>query len=140
MHAVIIGDITPFSGVALKEKKERGHRAIAEVFAPLRNKDEILSAIQEYEDRKTPEARFAWQVDKLAAALQCRIYDEAGYINPNCQSIDIVRRHNLEMRGYDRLSDSWLEYCIESYNLDENFTSVARDAKNWTTNRKKPIA
>ena len=134
MEEVFIGDITPFSPAEALEKKKEGKQAVARLFKNLGKKDAVIAAIDEYEERKTAEAKFAFQVDKLQAGLQCKQYDLDGYINPNDSNLDIVRRHNLEMRGFSRLSDSWLEYCIEKYGFDENFISVARAAredKNW---------
>jgi len=137
LEEVIIGDVPTFDniyGAEMKELKKRGKDAVIEILSPLAKKDELFAVIKEYDENKTVEARFAKWVDKLDCGLQIKLYDMQGHINPSNADIDIKRRHNLEKRGYTRLSDSWLEYCIEMYGFDENFVELARQARkdeNW---------
>jgi len=133
LEETIIGDITPFDDNN-KDKKQLGRDAVVQILKPLAMGDEILAIITEYEENKTLEARFAKWVDKLDSGLQCKIYDMAGHVDVSDDNIDIQRRVNLEKRNYGKLSDSWLEFCIENYNFDENFIKLAREARkdeNW---------
>ena len=55
---ILIGDITPFEN-SRQEKLERGHEAVIEVFKTLANRQELEKLIFEYDERETPEAKFA---------------------------------------------------------------------------------
>jgi putative hydrolase of HD superfamily len=136
LEEIVIGDITPFQDVTEQDMKTKGQEAVAEVLSSLTNKQEIIDLINEFEKSETKDARFAKMVDKLDAGLQCKIYDKRGHVNVSDENIDVQRRCNLAKRNYGTLSDSWLEYCIESYNFDEIFTEIARGArknKNWSS-------
>jgi len=134
LEETIIGDITPFQN---QDVKKQGRIAVKKILAPLKNGAEIEAVIAEFENGKTWEARFAKWVDKLDAGIQCKLYDMVGHIDVSDENIDIQRRCNLAGRAEAQglagtaftLSDSWLEYCIESYGFDENFISLARGAR-----------
>ncbi|MDR0462297.1 MAG: HD domain-containing protein [Christensenellaceae bacterium] len=129
LEETIIGDITPFQDVSPEVKKQKGHEAVTKILKQLAKKSDIQSAIAEFEENKTIEARFAKWVDKLEAGLQCKLYDMDGHINVSDENIEMARRHNLKVRNFARLSDSWLEYCIEKYGFDENFIKIAKEAR-----------
>ena len=129
LEETIIGDITDFQGISKEEKHKQGRAAVEKILCKLTNPKNIASLIKEYQDNKTPEARFAQSIDKLECGLQCKIYDRAGFINPHDKAIAPERREHFEKRNYTRLSDSWLEWCVESYGFDENFINIARAAR-----------
>ena len=62
------------------------HEAILKVLDGLIDKEKLISLILEFDDRKTPEALFAYQCDKLECDLQCKLYDEEECVDLNNQS------------------------------------------------------
>ena len=71
---IIIGDITPFDGITPEEKHVAEEKAIKYIFKELDSKDYLLGLWNEFEERKTKEAKFAYDMDKLEAALKGRNY------------------------------------------------------------------
>jgi putative hydrolase of HD superfamily len=71
----IVGDITPHDGVSADEKRRREDAAAA---ALLGDAPELLRLFRDYAERRTPDARFVRQLDKLDMALQAGIYAEEG--------------------------------------------------------------
>ena len=56
---VIIGDITPFDNVTLKEKEEIGKKAVADIVSCLEKKENYINLTNEFNARETKEAMFA---------------------------------------------------------------------------------
>ena len=79
---VVIGDITPFDNVSKEEKLRLEHEAIIKVIGNLVKKDELISLLFEFDERKTREAIFAYHCDKLEADLQSKVYQDMGCQNP----------------------------------------------------------
>mgnify|MGYP001586262197 FL=1 len=67
----VIGDITIHDKITNKEKHKFEDRAMKSLF--VKNRD-ILGLWNEYEERKTPEAKFVYQIDKLETLLQAFEY------------------------------------------------------------------
>lgn len=65
LEEIIIGDITPFDGVSEKEKIAMGRKAVANVLEGLSTKDEYIALTEEFNARKTADAKFAHLCDKL---------------------------------------------------------------------------
>lgn len=131
LEEIIIGDLTMFQ-IDREEKKKRGHEAIAKILANLKNKDEIMNLILEFDERKTKEALFAYQCDKLECDLQARLYDLTGCADVKRGSEEMLNKprvHELYEKGYT-LSEMWLKFGQETYPYDDNFISVSNYALN----------
>lgn len=76
---IIIGDLTPFDN-DYKNKKQKGEKAVQQIFKDLIAKEVFETLIQNFENKSTPEAVFAYKCDKLECDLQAKIYDEMGLI------------------------------------------------------------
>lgn len=132
LEEIYIGDLTRFQ--ILKEEKERlGHVAVQRILNGLLDKEEIESMVIEFDERKTKEADFAYHCDKLECDLQCRLYDEEKTVdlNKQCQNPtfnDSKVQRLLESKK--SWSAMWLTFGQDSYNYDENFTSVSNYAMN----------
>ncbi len=101
-----IGDIPINEQKENKKQKER--EAVIQIIDELIVKDELLSIYDEFEERKTPEAKFAFQCDKVDCDLQSTVYQK--YVSdPNW-------------------SENWIDGDIKRYNYDENFKAVAEVA------------
>ena len=73
LEEVIIGDITPFDKVSEEEKYNKGMEAVNNILEGLIKKDEYVSLLKEFNDRKTNDAIFAYSCDKLEADLMSKI-------------------------------------------------------------------
>ena len=131
LEEIIIGDLTMFQ-IDKEEKKKKGHEAVSKILSNLANKEEIMNLILEFDERDTPEAKFAYQCDKLECDLQARLYDLSGYADVNRGSDEMLNKprvHELYEKGYS-LSEMWLKFGQETYPYDDNFISVSNYALN----------
>lgn len=128
---IVIGDITCFDE-ASKTKTERGHAAIKKIFGSLCKGFEIENLILEFDERKTPEARFAYFCDKLECDLQCKLYDEQGCVDVHSQENNKIARSQGVKEMLDSgmsWSEMWLLFGQGKYDYDENFLAVSNYAK-----------
>ena len=131
LEEIIIGDLTMFQ-IDKEEKKKKGHEAVSKILSNLANKEEIMNLILEFDERDTPEARFAYLCDKLECDLQARLYDLSGCAELTYSNNDILndpKVHDLFDKGYS-FSEMWLHFGQETYPYDENFLSVSNYALN----------
>ena len=129
LEEIIIGDLTMFQ-INREEKKKMGHEAVVKILSRLKNKDEIMNLVLEFDERETEEAKFAYQCDKLECDLQARLYDLDGYADlthENNYILNDPRVHNLLDKGYS-FSEMWLKFGQETYPYDKNFLSVSNYA------------
>jgi len=75
-----IGDITPFDGISNEEKKQRGKEAVHQVLTKLPKSQHMQALIDEFEEQKTPEAKFVHLCDKLECDLQAYMYQKEGQL------------------------------------------------------------
>lgn len=127
MEEILIGDLTQFE-ITKEEKNKIGHEAIVRVLSNLSNSEEIKNLILEFDDRKTKEALFAYQCDKLECDIQCKLYDKEGCVDLNNQDSNTVKNNRdvqkLMLESGMSWSDMWLTFDKERINFDDNFRSV----------------
>ena len=128
---IVIGDLTTFQ-ISQEEKRLRGHKAVREIFENVLPSIELESLIYEFDERKTKEARFAYECDKLECDLQARLYDLENCVDihdqdDNKTADDPVVRSMLSKGA--SFSDIWMAYGENRYNYDKNFKSVANYAR-----------
>ena len=75
-----IGDITPFDGMTQEEKKKLGKEAVHQTLSKLPKSSQMQALIDEFEEGKTPEAKFAHLCDKLECDLQAYLYQKEGLL------------------------------------------------------------
>ncbi|MBC7498150.1 HD domain-containing protein [Candidatus Gracilibacteria bacterium] len=68
-----VGDITPHCGISHEAKREIEEKVIREI---LSDKPYLLKLWLDYEDGRTPEGRFAMEIDKLQAIEKARYYED----------------------------------------------------------------
>jgi len=68
------GDITPFDGIDKKEKHVREEEGIRKMFSNFPEGKEYLELWLEFEENRSPEAKFVKQIDKLEMAMQAAVY------------------------------------------------------------------
>lgn len=132
MEETIIGDLTCFQKTR-EEKQRLGHEAVVAIFKKLSNADEIKSLIFEFDERKTPEAQFAYFCDKLEGDIQSKLYDEENCVDLNHRGNNNSAQHEDVKNMLDSgmsWSEMWLTFGQQRYNYDENFLSVSNYVKN----------
>jgi len=132
LEEIFIGDLTLFQ-ISKEEKEQMGHVAVDKVLSSLLEKDKIKELILEFDERKTKEAIFAYQCDKLECDLQSKLYDEESCVDLNHQegNTTIENEHVRKLlQEENSWSSMWLAFGQSRYNYDENFTKVSNFAKN----------
>ena len=131
LEEIIIGDLT-FFDVDKDAKNKMGHDAIKKILSKLEKGEKIDNLIIEFDERKTPEAKFAFFCDKLEADLQCKLYDEQNCVDIKTKldkyADDVKVKEALEREK--SWSGAWLYFSQDRYKYDENFLKVSNYAKN----------
>jgi putative hydrolase of HD superfamily len=79
LSEVHAGDITPRQKMSEEEKFQKNYEGIKKIFSKLPNGEKYVELWLEFEEQKSPEAKFAKEVDKLEMALQAFLYEKMGY-------------------------------------------------------------
>lgn len=128
----IIGDLTQFQ-ITKEDKVELEHKAVHDILDGLIDGDYIEELFLEFDEKKTPEAKFAYQCDKLECDLQCRLYDLEGCVDFNEQENNKSFYHPDVQKYYKEglsWSEMWIKFGQERYNYDKNFLAVSNYAYN----------
>lgn len=72
-----IGDLTEWD-ISKEEKEVKGKMAVNELLSELEGKEELLSLIDEFNDKKTIESSYANLIDKLEYDMQVKVYELEG--------------------------------------------------------------
>ena len=129
LEEVVIGDLT-FHDISEEEKLVIGKKATDSILKDLLGKEEISSLLDEYNEKKTKEARFAYHCDKLECNIQVKLYDQENCFDLNNQPNNSlmnnpVVRSNLEKEKC--FSNSWIEFDRNKYQDDQVFIDII----NW---------
>ena len=73
---VIIGDITPFDNITDAEKLAMGDKAVKQIFGKINKSEILIELINEFNQRNTKEAQFAYLCDKMECDLQVKRYSD----------------------------------------------------------------
>lgn len=128
----VIGDLTQFQ-ISKKEKELIEHKAVKDILSGLIDSQELEDIYFEFEERKTKEALFAYQCDKLECDLQCKLYDEEGCVDLNNQSNNKTKYHPTVQKLLNEgntWSTMWLKFGQQQYPYDDNFKKVSEYALN----------
>ncbi len=126
MEEIIIGDLTQFD-VDKQTKLINGHKAVEKLVSILIKGADLKSIIYEFDEKKTPEAKFAFYCDKLECDLQSKLYDEQ-----HC--VDLAKQKNKELNDDEvknllktdlTWGQMWMTFSKAKYNYDENFSQVS---------------
>lgn len=124
-----IGDFTPFD-ISHKEKERLEHEAVHKVLSNLIERDEIEKYFLEFDAHETPEAKFAYQCDKLEAELQCKIYDEGNYVDlQNLPDNEVTSNTGVQelIQKYP-WSEAFAMYDRKLVDYDQNFLEISNYA------------
>lgn len=142
---ILIGDLTCFQ-VTKEDKEKAGHEAVKKIFSSLTNAKEIENLIYEFDERKTPEARFAYYCDKLECDIQSKLYDEQNCVDINHQENNNTAKNQRVkelLSETNSFSKMWMKFGQEKYNYDKPFEKVSTYAMNHNlkqSNKKEDVA
>ena len=77
---IYAGDIVP-GKMSLEDKHTLEKQSVERVFARLPKGRDYLATWQEFEDGRTPEARFLKEIDRLEMGLQASVYEQEGQVD-----------------------------------------------------------
>ena len=116
---VKIGDITPFDGVSEDEKLRIGNEAVDELLGNLKRKNKMISLIDEFNERKTKEAKFAYLCDKLDCDLQAKKYSDEGRCTIGCAPKGLIDNPDIRKlileSGAKNVSDVFIAHDESKY-------------------------
>ena len=134
LEEIIIPDYSALASVTKEDKKKMGHKAVKKILDGLVASDELLSIIEEFDERQTKEAKFCYHIDKLEADFQAKMYDLAGYFDIEAEKED-CRAWNGDaaediIASSKSASDIWLlgdKYLYEDDELFMELQEAIRD-------------
>lgn len=128
----IIGDLTQFQ-ISKEEKMVIERDAVHKILNGLLDGKEIEKLYLEYDEKKSKEAKFADQCDKLECSLQCKLYDQENTVDFNKQENNKTFYDEEVQRLYKEglsWSEMWIKFGQGKYNFDDNFMAVSNYAIN----------
>ena len=131
---VDIGDLNPFSGVSAAQKAELGTIAVEKVVGNMKKKNLIKSLIDEFNERKTPEAQFAYLCDKMEADLMAKKYQNEGRFSFDKVSSRILndkRVQKILSEGATTVADVFIEYDVPKYSKSKIFSELIQFLKDY---------
>ena len=138
LEETIIGDLTQFQ-IDKSKKEEMGHNAIKKVLSQLLQGSSFEELILEFDERKTPEAKFAYQCDKLECDIQCKLYDEENCVSLEDQDNNTIAQNESVKKLLDSgmsWSEMWMTFGQKEYPYDENFMAVSNYAVKNTISKR----
>lgn len=135
---IIMPDYTVRASITPEQKKELGKKCVNHVTLGLFKKEEIEALLNEFNDRKTPEAKFCYMIDKIEYDFQAKMYDLEGVMNYDKTREDLKyygdRADEID-RNSKEASDFWIEFDKPKYQNDDIFRELIDDIQK--VNKKK---
>lgn len=126
LEEIEIGDLAFFE-ITKKEKLIKGKEAINYILKDFLGKEEITSLLDEYNEKVTKEAVFAYHCDKLECDIQMKLYDQEGCFDLNNQPNNpIINDYNVRkvLDSEKSISNAWIEFDRNKYEDDKNFIEI----------------
>ena len=129
LEEIEIGDLA-FYETTKEDKLEKGKNATDLILKDLVGKEEISNLLDEYNERKTEEAIFAYHCDKLECDVQMKLYDQEGCFDlnnqPNNPIIDLPSVRKV-LDSESSISNAWIEFDRSKFEDDPVFIEII----NW---------
>ena len=129
LEEIEIGDLA-FYETTKEDKLEKGKNATDFILKDLIGKEEISKLLDEYNERKTDEAIFAYHCDKLECDVQMKLYDQEGCFDlnnqPNNPIIDLPSVKKV-LDSESSVSNAWIEFDRSKFEDDPVFIEII----NW---------
>ena len=126
LEEIEIGDLA-FYEITKEEKLIKGKRATDYILKDFLGKDELSALLDEYNERKTDEAIFAYHCDKLECDIQMKLYDQEGCFDLNNQPNNPILNNPSVKKVLDSeksISNAWIEFDRSKYEDDKNFIKI----------------
>ena len=133
LEEILMPDYTIRSNITLDEKRKNGKKSVEKVVAGLLKKDEIINLLDEFNERKSKEAKFCYMIDKIECDFQAKLYDLEGVMDfeKSKEDLEYYGDRKDEINNNSKCaSDFWIEYDRTRYQDDEIFKSLIEDIKN----------
>lgn len=134
LEEIEIGDLT-FLETTHEDKLINGRKATEIILEDFIGKQEILNILDEYNERKTEEAIFAYHCDKLECDIQIKLYDQEECFDLNHQTNNPIINIPSVKKVLDcenSISNAWIEFDRNKYEDDPIFIDII----NWLKNNK----
>ena len=129
LEEIEIGDLA-FYETTKEDKLKKGKNATDLILKDLVGKDEISKLLDEYNERKTDEAKFAYHCDKLDCDVSMKLYDQEGCFDlnnqPNNPIIDLPNVREV-LDSESCISNAWIEFDRSKFEDDPVFIEII----NW---------
>lgn len=129
LEEIEIGDLA-FYETTKEDKLEKGKNATDLILKDLIGKEEISKLLDEYNERKTDEAIFAYHCDKLECDVQMKLYNQEGCFDlnnqPNNPIIDLPNVRKV-LDSESSISNAWIEFDRSKFEDDPVFIEII----NW---------
>lgn len=126
LEEIKIGDLAFFE-IDDEEKLIQGKKATDYILKDILGKEKISQILDEFNERKTEEAKFAYHCDKLEFDMQMKLYDQENCFDINHQENNPVINNKEVMKCLEsekRVSDVCIEFDQEKYQDDQNFIQI----------------
>ena len=131
---MIMKDYTLRDRITKEEKDKLGMECVLKITNGLRKKDEIISIINEFNERKTKEAIFCYHIDKIDADMQAKLYDLEGVFDIEESKKDLEyygdRKDEIASKS-NTASDYMIESDRPKYDDDEIFKDLLNEIQGW---------
>lgn len=120
-------DYTPLDNISNEQRKEMGYKATRSVCKNLNKKNLILNLVDEFDQRSTPEAKFAYLCDKMESDLQAKRYDIDGRVFIESASQKVLQNSKIKRiieSGAKTVSEVFIEYDKYIYEDSEIFKEL----------------
>ena len=132
LDEIVMGDLAFFEKSKEQEMiEEKG--AVALVLKDFMGKEKLSNLIEEFNERKTDEARFAYHCDKLDCDIQMKLYDQEGCFDLNNQENNPTYKLQSvkdAIANEKSLSNAWIEFDRNKYLDDPIFIEIIDWLKN----------
>ncbi len=126
LEEIQIGDLAFFEATR-EEKLIKGKEATNYILKDFIGKEEISALLDEYNERKSDEAKFAYHCDKLECDIQMKLYDQEGCFDlsnqPNNPILDNPNVRKV-LDSEKNISNAWIEFDRSKYEDDKNFIDI----------------
>lgn len=121
-----IGDLTLYDGVDANEKHKQELEYAKHLFKKLKNSQFFVDMLDDFNNGRSREARFAKACDKLENVLEFKKYDAHGQTDLSKGTKEMLtfpRVKEILERGADSFGELWYRYHLPSFaslGFDEN--------------------
>ena len=141
----IIGDVPMIDKKRHASKADAEHAAWRKLLKGLPYEQEVYDLLLEFDEHETPEARFAYFIDKFDATKTMKHYYDAGKFHKlswNLKNSSMIRDNDdiqkLVKEGAKNAVDIWFADKYAPYDGDEFFLEAHRILREMNTNINPP--